>query len=114
MSGSQGSTISGPDRGRRVSHPPGTVFPLETRAVAIAFFQAISLAVGAAAGPGLFGSLIQTGKREALFLGYAAAAALMTAAAVVEAIFGIDAEQASLEDVAEPLSTRAAHASGSE
>jgi MFS family permease len=90
------------------------VFPLETRAVAIAFFQAISLAIGAAAGPGLFGSLIQTGRREALFLGYAAAAALMAAAAVIEALFGIDAEQASLEDIAEPLSTRAAHASESE
>jgi MFS family permease len=82
------------------------VFPLETRAAAIAFFQAISLAIGAAAGPGLFGSLIQTGRRGALFFGYLAAAVLMAAAAVVEALFGVDAEQASLEDIAAPLSAQ--------
>lgn len=80
------------------------VFPLETRAMAIALFYAISTGIGGATGPIIFGSLIGTGERSSLMLGYLAAAVLMAIAAAVAAVWGVDAEQESLEDVAEPLS----------
>jgi hypothetical protein len=51
----------------------------------------------------LFGHLIGAGVHEVAW-GYAAAAALMVFAGVVEALMGVDAEGKSLEDVAEPLS----------
>jgi MFS family permease len=80
------------------------VFPLETRAMAIAFFYAISTGIGGAVGPTLFGSLAETGDPSNLLIGYALASGLMAIAAVVELVFGVPAEQESLEDVAEPLS----------
>jgi MFS family permease len=79
-------------------------FPLETRAMAIALFYAISTGVGGAVGPILFGSLIGTGSPDRLLIGYAIGAGLMAIAAVVELLFGVAAEQTSLEEVAEPLS----------
>jgi MFS family permease len=84
------------------------VFPLETRAMAIALFYAISTGIGGAVGPVLFGSLLGTGEKSSLFLGYGIASALMLVAAVVAWVWGVDAEQESLEDVAAPLSAEAA------
>ena len=52
----------------------------------------------------IFGSLLGTGDKGSLFIGYIVASALMLVAAVVAALWGVDAEQESLEDVAEPLS----------
>jgi hypothetical protein len=43
-----------------------------------------------------------------LFLGYGIASALMLIAALVAAVWGVDAEQESLEDVAAPLSATSA------
>jgi MFS family permease len=80
------------------------VFPLETRAMAIAIFYAVSTGIGGAVGPVLFGSLLGTGDKGGLFLGYAIGAVLMLIAAVVALAWGVDAEQESLEDIAEPLS----------
>jgi len=80
------------------------VFPLETRALAIAFFYSIGTAAGGIAGPVLFGSLIGTGVRSNLFYGYLIGAALMAAAGVVEIFFGVKAERESLESIASPLS----------
>jgi MFS family permease len=85
-------------------------FPIEIRAMAIAFFFAISTGIGGAVGPGLFGKLIESGDRGQLFIGYLVAAALMAIAAVVEVWLGVDAEQETLEDVAEPLSSEQAAA----
>jgi MFS family permease len=79
-------------------------FPIEIRAMAIAFFFAISTGIGGAVGPLLFGKLIESGDRGQLFIGYLVAAALMAIAAIVELWLGVDAEQETLEDVAEPLS----------
>jgi MFS family permease len=79
-------------------------FPIEIRAMAIAFFFAISTGIGGAVGPGLFGKMIESGDRGQLFIGYLIAAGLMAIAAIVEVILGVDAEQETLEDVAEPLS----------
>ncbi len=80
------------------------LFPLELRALAIAVFFAFGTAIGGVAAPWLFGALIATGSRESVFLGYVLGAALMLAAAGVEAWLGVDAERKSLEEVAPPLS----------
>src|SRR5262245_9396017 len=45
-------------------------FPLEVRALAIAFFYAIGTGIGGVAGPWLFGLLIDTGSRQSVFGGY--------------------------------------------
>ncbi len=79
------------------------IFPLEVRALAIAFFYAIGTGVGGVIGPLLLGALIATGSRGSVAIGYVIGAALMIGAAVVEAIWGIAAERKSLESVAHPL-----------
>lgn len=81
------------------------IFPLETRGLAIAFFFAIGTAIGGVAAPWLFGTLIATGSRLNLLYGYMGGAALMLIAAVIEAFFGVKAEQQGLEKLAAPLST---------
>jgi MFS family permease len=79
------------------------IFPLEIRALAIAFFYAIGTGIGGIAGPLLFGVLINSGSRGAVAIGYVAGAALMIGAAVVEALWGVAAERKPLEQVARPL-----------
>ena len=79
-------------------------FPLEIRALAIAVFYAFGTALGGIAGPAFFGRLIDTHQRSAVFTGYLVGSALMIGAAVVAAIWGVDAELKSLENVATPLS----------
>jgi MFS family permease len=81
------------------------IFPLETRALAIAIFYALGTAIGGSTAPTLFGYLIGTGSAWALSAGYLVAAVLMAAAAVAEALFGVDAEGKSLESIAGPLSS---------
>jgi MFS family permease len=78
-------------------------FPLEVRALAIAVFYAIGTGLGGAAGPLLFGVLIETGSRVSVFAGYVIGAVLMIAAAAVQWRFGIAAERRPLESVARPL-----------
>jgi MFS family permease len=80
------------------------IFPLETRALAIAFFYAIGTAAGGALAPVIFGALIQSGKPIHVFYGDLAGAILMAAAGIIEIIFGINAERRSLESIARPLS----------
>ena len=79
-------------------------FPLEIRALAIAVFYAFGTALGGIAGPAFFGRLIDTHQRSEVFTGYLVGSALMIGAAVIAAIWGIDAERKSLEHVATPLS----------
>jgi MFS family permease len=81
------------------------IFPLEMRAVAISVFYALGTGIGGFVGPALFGTLIGTQNREAVFAGYVLAALLMLLAAVVAARLGVDAERRSLEEVARPLSS---------
>jgi MFS family permease len=81
------------------------IFPLEMRALAIAIFYSAGTAVGGIGAPWLFGRLIDSGSRAALFDGYLFAAALMLAAAVVEIALGVDSERANLEEIAPPLSS---------
>ena len=80
-------------------------FPLEIRALAIAFFYAIGTGIGGVAGPWLMGTLIETGSRQSVFAGYALGAALMLAAALVAARWGVAAERRPLEQVAKPLAS---------
>ena len=80
------------------------LFPLEMRALAIAFFYAVGTGIGGVAGPLLLGALIGTGSRANVAIGWFAAAALMIAAAAVEARWGVAAERKPLEDVSRPLS----------
>ena len=82
----------------------GEIFPLEIRAMAIAFFYSLGTAAGGIVAPWLFGTLIGTGSRTGVFYGYLIGALLMLAAAGIEIIYGVPAERVSLEKVAEPLS----------
>ena len=79
------------------------IFPLEIRALAIAFFYAIGTGVGGIAGPLLFGALIDTGSRASVAAGYVLGAVLMGFAALVEALWGVAAERKSLESLSRPL-----------
>jgi MFS family permease len=81
------------------------IFPLETRALAIAIFYALGTAIGGATSPLLFGYLVGTGSLWSLAGGYVFAAILMLVAALAELKFGVDAEMRSLESIAEPLSS---------
>ncbi|HET9122498.1 MAG TPA: MFS transporter [Acidiferrobacteraceae bacterium] len=77
------------------------IFPLPVRATAIALFYTMGTAVGGIFGPAVFGGLIESGSRSALFWGYALAAALMLLAGLAEWCLGIAAEGRPLEQVAE-------------
>jgi MFS family permease len=79
-------------------------FPIEIRALAIAVFYAIGTGVGGVAAPLVFGKLIESGSRQSIFGGYVFAALLMFAAAVVAALYAVNAERKPLEEVATPLS----------
>lgn len=78
-------------------------FPLEIRALAIAFFYAVGTGVGGVAGPWLFGVLIESGERGQVFVGYLLGAGLMVAAAAIAARWSVAAERKPLEQVARPL-----------
>ena len=78
-------------------------FPLEIRALAIAFFYAVGTGIGGVAGPWMFGVLIDTGSRWSVFGGYLLGAVLMLAAAVIAARYAVAAERKPLESVSRPL-----------
>jgi len=79
------------------------IFPLEIRALVIAFFYAVGTGIGGAAAPWLLGALIDTGSRASVAIGYYFGAALMIAAALIEWRWGVAAERRSLEQVCRPL-----------
>ena len=79
------------------------VFPLETRALAIAFFYAIGTAAGGISGPLLFSALVSTGKVPDTVLAFCIGAVLMIAGGITELILGVRAERRSLEDIARPI-----------
>jgi MFS family permease len=80
------------------------VFPIETRAMAIAVFYSIGTGVGGMLSPWLFGSLIGSQNKTNVFYGYLFGAVLMLIAAAMELWLGVAAEQQQLEQVAKPLS----------
>src|SRR4051794_18518780 len=91
------------------------IFPMETRALAIAFFYAIGTAVGGITGPFLFGKMIESGEASQVAIAFFIGAAVMALGGVVELLYGVKAEQQELEGIAEPLSAesrpRRAHSS---
>ena len=86
------------------------VFPMETRALAIAFFFAIGTATGGIVGPELFGQLINSGRKDLVGIGFLIGAGAMALGGVVELFFGVKAEGQSLEDIAKPLAAEEAEA----
>lgn len=83
------------------------VFPMETRALCIAFFYAIGTAAGGIAGPLLFGKLIEAASADKditqIAIGYFIGAVLMIAGGIVEIFLGVKAEGQTLENIAKPL-----------
>lgn len=79
------------------------IFPMETRALAIAFFYAVGTAIGGITGPVLFGELINSGERGQVLWSFLIGAIVMAVAGLVELWLGIAAEQRALEDLALPL-----------
>jgi MFS family permease len=80
------------------------IFPIESRALAIAVFYAIGTAAGGWVAPWLFGTLIGSGDPTKVFYGYVLGAVLMALGGIVEWIWGVEAARRSLEDVAKPIS----------
>ena len=68
------------------------IFPLEVRALAIAFFFCIGTAVGGISGPFIYGYLIELKERIYIFIGYLIAVVLMSCGSYVALKYGIDAE----------------------
>jgi len=83
------------------------IFPMETRAMAIAFFYATGTIVGGFGGPLLFGALIQSGSPDQIFVGYVVGAAVMIVGGLIQATMGVEAAGRDLEDIAPPLSAQA-------
>lgn len=79
------------------------VFPMETRALAIAIFYAVGTGIGGIIGPQLFGRLVPTGKTSDVFTALAVGAVLMMIGGIAELAFGVKAERRRLESVARPL-----------
>src|SRR5947209_3781879 len=79
------------------------IFPMETRALAIALFYALGTGLGGIIGPQLFGRLIPTGKTSDVFVALAIGAGLMIIGGLVEILFGVKAERRRLEGIARPL-----------
>lgn len=81
------------------------IFPMETRALAIAFFYAVGTAVGGITGPLLFGRLIESGDRGLVALAFYIGAGVMAIGGLVELVFGVKAEKSDLESLAAPLTS---------
>ncbi|WP_405644706.1 MFS transporter [Streptomyces sp. NBC_00019] len=86
------------------------IFPMETRAMSIAFFYALGTAAGGISGPLLFADLTGTGHVGDTVLAFQIGAALMCIAGLVAAVLAVKAERRSLEDVARPLTAVASGA----
>ncbi|HEX2129806.1 MAG TPA: MFS transporter [Solirubrobacterales bacterium] len=82
------------------------IFPMEIRALAIAFFYAIGTAIGGITGPLVFEKLGESGDVGQVMIAYLIGAAVMAFGGIVELILGVRAEQKQLEDIAEPLTAQ--------
>ena len=80
------------------------IFPMEIRAMAIAFFFIVAQGAGIAA-PWLYGIMIET-SATSVFYGYLLGGGMMLLGAVLELWLGVKAEGQSLEHLAPPLSVR--------
>src|SRR5579862_4049576 len=88
------------------------IFPMETRALAIALFYAVGTGIGGIIGPQLFGRLVAKNSAGPVFEALALGAALMIAGGLVEIVFGVKAERRRLEGIAKPLTAVSSAARG--
>jgi MFS family permease len=79
------------------------IFPMETRALAIAVFYAVGTGIGGVIGPQVFSRMINTESYEQVFLALSLGAVMMILGGVAELLFGLRAERRSLESIARPL-----------
>ncbi|HVU76956.1 MAG TPA: MFS transporter [Gaiellaceae bacterium] len=84
------------------------VFPMETRALAIAFFYAVGTGAGGIVGPLLFGHLIATNNRGWVAVAFLIGSGVMALGGIAEIFLGVRAEQSQLEDIAKPLTAEEA------
>jgi len=84
------------------------IFPMETRALAIAFFFAVGTGIGGIIGPLLFANMIASGNRGEVATAFLIGAAVMAVGGIAEIFFGVKAEQEPLEDIATPLTAEEA------
>ncbi len=84
------------------------IFPMETRALAIAFFFAVGTGIGGITGPLLFGNLIASSSHREVALAFLIGAGVMAIGGIVELFFGVKAEQVPLENIAKPLTAEEA------
>ena len=88
------------------------IFPMETRALAIAFFYAIGTGVGGITGPLLFGNLISSGSRSEVAIAFYVGSVVMAFGGIAEIFLGVRAERQQLEDIAQPLTVDEAEERG--
>ena len=84
------------------------IFPMETRALAIAFFYAVGTGLGGIIGPLLFGHMIATDDRTWVMVAFLIGSFVMALGGLAEIFLGVRAEQTALEDVAKPLTAEEA------
>jgi MFS family permease len=84
------------------------IFPMETRALAIAFFYAVGTGLGGIIGPLLFGQLIESNDRSLVMVAFLIGAGVMALGGIAEIFLGVRAEQTALEDIAKPLTAEEA------
>jgi MFS family permease len=84
------------------------IFPMETRALAIALFYATGTAIGGISGPFLFGQFIHSGEVSQVATGFLIGAGAMLLGGIAEIAWGVRAEQRALEDIATPLTAEEA------
>jgi MFS family permease len=84
------------------------IFPMEIRALAIAFFYAIGTAIGGITGPLVFEKLGESGDVSQVMVAYLIGAAVMAVGGIAELFLGVRAEQKPLENIAKPITAREA------
>ena len=84
------------------------IFPMEIRALAIAFFYAIGTAIGGITGPLVFEKLGESGDVGQVMIAYLIGAAVMAVGGIAELMLGVRAEQKPLENIAKPITAREA------
>ena len=84
------------------------IFPMEIRALAIAFFYAIGTAIGGITGPLVFQKLGESGDVSQVMIAYFIGAAVMAVGGIAELFLGVRAERKPLENIAKPITAREA------
>jgi MFS family permease len=79
------------------------IFPMETRAMALAFFYAVGTGIGGVTGPALFGKLVETENGGQRLLRLPARGRADDGRRGPGVFIGVEAAGKSLEDVARPL-----------